>query len=289
MICFIVNSIAGKGKALRIIERIARRLSRDKVPHDIRYTAFPGHATTLTREAITDGYTTIVAVGGDGSVGEVATGLRDTGAALGVIPGGSGNDYCRALGIPADPMRALDVVLAGRRRMADALSVNDRLFMNIANIGFGNAVAIQAERFKKLGRLAYLVAVFFTVSRFRGVPVRFTLDGQPFEQPILLMDIGCGTHLGGGMKALPCADPFDGMLDVCFVDNVSPSTIIRLLPLYISGKHEKLPIAHFHRCRSVTLEYPEGPVTVGADGERVAEADRTQVTILPAAIPVIVP
>ena len=264
MICFIVNSIAGKGKALRIIERIAGRLSREKVPHDIRYTAYPGHATTLTREAISDGYTTIVAVGGDGSVGEVATGLRETGAALGVIPGGSGNDYCRALGIPADPMRALDIVLAGRRRMADALSVNDRLFMNIANIGFGNAVAIQAERFKKLGRFAYLFAVFFTVSRFRGVPVRFTLDGQQFEQPILLMDIGCGTHLGGGMNALPCADPFDGMLDVCFVDNVSPSTIIRLLPLYMSGRHGKLPIAIFTGAGSVTRSNVRRPRHGGA-------------------------
>ena len=242
MICFIVNSIAGKGKALRIIERIARRLSRDKVPHDIRYTAFPGHATTLTREAITDGYTTIVAVGGDGSVGEVATGLRDTGAALGVIPGGSGNDYCRALGIPADPMRALDVVLAGRRRMADALSVNDRLFMNIANIGFGNAVAIQAERFKSWGgsRIWSRYSLRSRASAAFRCALRST-DSRLSAIPSWISDAG---PICGGMKALPCADPFDGMLDVCFVDNVSLYDHPASSPVYrVSTKSSDRPFS----------------------------------------------
>lgn len=289
MICFIVNSIAGKGKAARVMERLAARMHRERIPHDIRYTIYAGHAVELARAAVADGYGTVVCVGGDGTVGEVAAGIRGTQTELGIIPGGSGNDYCRCLRIPRDPERALDVVLAGKKRAVDAIDVNGRLFMNIVNIGFGNEVSANADRYKRFGELAYLLSVFYTLIRYRGMRARFVLDGQPVERPILLMDAGCGTHLGGGMMALPGADPFDGWMDVCYVDKVSPMTVIRLLPKYMAGKHIALPIAHACRCRRVTLECPDGPFSLGGDGERLPDAASAVITVVPAALTVLTP
>lgn len=289
MICFIVNPIAGKGRSVRIMEQLDARLNRERIPHDVRYSIYAGHATGLTREAVGDGYKTIVAVGGDGSIGEIAAGLLDTGAQMGIIPGGSGNDYRRCLGIPKDPMKAMDVILGGYARPVDAIEANGRLFMNIVNVGFSNEVACNADRYKRLGELAYLLGVFYTISRNRPIEARFTLDGKVHERPVLLMDIGCGTHLGGGMKALPDADPFDGLLDVCYIDHVSPGTIIRLLPKYISGKHMSLPIAHHCRCRQVTLEGLNAPVSMGGDGDNLGALSAASFRILPGAVSMLVP
>lgn len=271
------------------MEKVADCLNRDRIPHEVRYTAYAGHAMALTRDAVADGYDSVVSVGGDGTVDEVAAGLLGSSAVLGIIPGGSGNDYRRCLEIPKDPLEAMDIIRAGKKRPVDAIDMNGRLFMNIVNIGFGNEVSANADRFKQFGEVAYLLAVFYTVIRYKSLNVRFTIDDKAYEQPILLMDVGCGTHLGGGMNALPGADPFDGLMDVCFVDKVSAMTVIRLLPKYMFGRHYKLPIAHIHRCSKVTLTCLDGSVPVGGDGEYIENATPATMTILPGALTVYTP
>ena len=147
MIFFIVNSVARGGRGLLVMEDVAAQLRARGIPFGVRLTEYAGHATELAREAALSGAERIVALGGDGTVREVAAGILESGkrAALGIIPCGTGNDYRRTLNIPDSPMAALELVLACGTRMVDAAQVNGFTYCNIASVGFDTSV-VEAAR-----------------------------------------------------------------------------------------------------------------------------------------------
>jgi YegS/Rv2252/BmrU family lipid kinase len=288
MLHFIINPIAGHGRGKALVAQLRKVLDERGAAYQIHLSNYPGHAIALAREAAAPGGETVVAVGGDGTVSEVVTGIIGTNATLGIIPAGTGNDYCRCLHLPAKPLPALDVILASRTRRVDAVQLNHRTFINILNVGFDNEVAIRASRLKFLGKLSYLLAVFVTLPQYRGIQMRIVMDGRVIEQKAFMLVMGSGTHYGGGMMALPMADPADGLLDVCLIDDLPASRVIKLLPLFMQGKHERCPEAHFYRCKTLHVDGISASLAVGGDGEYMENATPADIAVLPGAISVIV-
>src|SRR5207245_848658 len=127
---------------------------------EVRFTQAPGDAQALAASAAGEGFERIAAVGGDGTISDVGAGLAGTGAALGIIPAGTGNDFCRSLGIPRAPAAAARLLLSGTPRPIDLWRANDHTFLNTAGIGLDAEVAYQANRGGGLrGMLAYLLAL----------------------------------------------------------------------------------------------------------------------------------
>ena len=133
--CLIVNALAGGGRAGRALEPVHRELTRLQLPHRVAETRDLPHARALACEAAAAGEIS-VAFGGDGLIGAVADALRRTEGVMAVLPGGRGNDFVRALGIPLDPVAACAVLASGQPRALDLGEVDGRAFIGIASCGF---------------------------------------------------------------------------------------------------------------------------------------------------------
>lgn len=278
---FIINPKAGRRKRAAIIaERLKKELAERKAFGEIHFTARPGHATDLARKAATS---VIVAVGGDGTVNEVANGLIGTSKILGIIPSGSGNDLVKSLGIAADYKSAVETLLTGKTKQIDCASVNceatqsnrivgnftERYFVNGVGIGFDAAVAERTTHIHWLsGTPLYLAAVFQMLGKYKSPDFTIKLDATSFSSHNLLIAIGNGICAGGGFYLTPNAHVDDGKLDVCLIDEMSVPRILKLMPQVMKGKHENFKGVQMKRAERIAVA-AEQPFFVHADGEMV--------------------
>ena len=267
MYTFIVNPIAGNGKTIKIMDKVDEYLNHKQIPFEVVYTKEPGHATELAaRLASGENSCAVVAVGGDGTVAEVAEGLLGTGCPLGIVPAGTGNDYRRSLDIPDDTINALDVILQDKRRKVDTVKINGRTFLNIITVGFDVEVVKRAPAYRLFGEASYTLSAIDRAFFAKPNRAQIIIDGKAEEHEFLLFAAGCGAYYGGGMNPLPGADPYDGLLDICLIDKVSTFKILSLLPKYKIGEHRDLKISHFSRGKHIKI-ISEKPLLVNADGD----------------------
>jgi len=286
---FIVNPIAGAGLSSKLFSETETLLRSKDIAYRAIYTEYPGHAKTLTKDAIAAGETVIVAVGGDGTFREVAETACGAGVTVGLLPFGTGNDLARALKVPSGVAAATEVLLKGHTRKMDAGRINDSIFFNAAGLGFDVDVLINMERLKTkyTGMLPYLLGVFKALLHLKKVALTYEIDGQAATMRATIFVVANGTHFGGGMHVAPGADPFDGMFDVCAVDSVSVPRFLALLPSFVKGRHGKLkPVRHFP-ARELTIT-TETPCVVQLDGE-LLEKTPAKFSVLHEALSVIVP
>ncbi len=131
MYTFIVNPIAGRGKPIKCMDKIVEYLNHLQIPFEVLYTKAPGHAADIAFKLTKQNdIKAIVAVGGDGTVAEVASGIVNTDCMMGIIPAGTGNDYRRSLDIPYETLSAMDIILKNNIRKVDIVKINDKPFLN---------------------------------------------------------------------------------------------------------------------------------------------------------------
>lgn len=250
-------------------------------------TAKAGDALALAESRAKD-YGCVVAVGGDGTVHEVANGLMRAGApaALGVIPCGSGDDFAKMLA-PGDPVARL---AAGRMRPYDVGRVEadgTRHFINGMDIGFGAHGARNVSRVPPFltGFGAYLGALALTMVRYPKLNVRIRLDdAPPFRLHTAMTAVMNGTSFGGSFRVTPEAKGDDGLLDLLLVDAVGRLGILGLVPLILLGRHAGHPRLRLTRAKRVLIEAIE-PLDMELDGELpLAPARRIAIELLPGAL-----
>lgn len=289
----IVNPAAKHGTTGTLIPIIERLLAT--VPHDTVLTASVGHAVELAEKA--QGYDTIVAVGGDGTVHEVLNGImrrpENDRPALGLVPTGSGNDTRRTLGVPTDIADAVLALVTGERRLFDVGLCNGLYFNNSFAAGLDARVTAKAVEYKvttrRSGLWLYLTALMHVLfNELYSHHVRVTWDEQePVQDELLIIAATIGPTYGGGFFIAPGAEPDDGLLEVCTIDPLSlPEALVRL-PFVIFGKHTKMKPVHMARHRSIIIE-SDDPMPAQIDGEVMLDR-RFEVTVLPRAIEYIVP
>lgn len=284
-------SASGRSAHLRgLVERAAREGRAE-----LALTKAPGDAEALAREAALAGRD-VVAVGGDGTVHEVANGILSaaTGAgavvALGIVPAGNGNDYgCRTLGLPRNPERALALALAGAPVAMDAGIVNGRYFVNSLGVGIDANIAAAAERLKRVPLLRgqalyYAASLSELIFHYDRCPqLTLAADGEPpSSRAYALAAVSIGPTYGGGFQINPGADPRDGLFDLCTIVKPSQLRALRLLPLVEKGRHIAEPEVTRRRVRGIEME-ARAPIYAHLDGE-VISAARFEVRILPGAL-----
>lgn len=294
----IINPTAGHGRAGRLARRLLRIVRTSGIPAEILRTTGPGDATRLARLAQGE---TVIAVGGDGTLNEVANGLQE-GRALGIVPAGSGNDLIKSLPIPRDPVSAMYVALGGRVERIDAGRIeavteqdgaqrgSERLFLNGVGVGFDAAVAVRKERIPFLrGTPQYAIAVLQTLRHFEAPFFHYDLDSVSGNSHRLLIAIGNGKCAGGGFYLTPDASIDDGLFDVCAIEAVRIKTVLKLMPRVMHATHMHLPIVRMLRTASLVLR-SESAFPVHADGEIIGTAVRElKITVLPKYLPICVP
>jgi diacylglycerol kinase (ATP) len=269
----VANPTAGGGKAGRLIGRVYRRLSDLDVEHEIRVSESAEDLERLAREAAGDGARVVAALGGDGSVNLVANGILGSGAALAVLPAGTGDDFAHGIGVGKldDATRLLaDARIVELDVIRATAGAETRHFVNIAGTGFDSAVEETANGMKRrLGaRAHYALATVRTLPRFQPIGFVLDLDGERIELEAMLVVIGNGVAYGGGMKVLPQARAADGSLDVCIVRALSTGAFLRAFPKVYVGKHATHPSVTMLRGSRLSVEADRRSM-VFADGERV--------------------
>jgi len=224
-------------------------------------------------------YELLVAVGGDGTVNEVVSGIADVvGPELAIIPRGTGRDFVRTFGIGARFDDAVRTVLEGRVRNIDAGRVTYRAwngddrtgwFANIASAGISGAIAQRANDGSKAlgGRLSYLGAILAVFARWQVSELEVTVDGVVRSGPMHDVVVANGAYFGGGLRICPDADPADGLLDVLLIGHLTKTDLALTLPKAYRGRHLPHPKAELLRGRRVTVDAVE-PVPVELDGEQ---------------------
>ncbi len=267
----ILNPAAGRGAARRAESVVARAFRAQGWAVDVARTEGPGHAQELAAQAVRQGARHVVAVGGDGTVHEVANGLlrSDGDAALGVVPIGSGNDFAKLVGVYGhDPVRAVArLVTAGSRRF-DAGRVLGEWFVNSVGFGFGPAVVQMRNRMPHLrGVLSYLVPIVKTFFRFE--PPVFDVAAPGFRERgyMMMIEVCNGTTAGGSYRFAPDADPADGKMDVCLIRRVSLPRFLLALPRVMRGTHVTMREVAVIKTAKLVVRSPEQPLVVHVDGE----------------------
>ena len=280
---FIVNPVAGSGHTLEVEPILKARAEKDGLDAVFVRSERQGHTTELARAAAAAGGT-VVAVDGDGTNYDVAAGLLGTGAALGIIPAGTGNDLIKTLGIPKDPEAAYEYMLSHDPRPMDIGTVNGRPFLNVFGTGFDVSVLDHTEKFKKRfrGLLPYLLGLIGAI--FGNKPVRVAIGKEgsaPEEREILICSVANGRFIGGGIPICPVADPGDGKLDLVTVLYVPRWRIPFYLPGLMGSKILGFKITRHELVSSVTLR-SEG-MRVQIDGE-IQPMDEAVLEVKPAAL-----
>ena len=288
----VVNPSAGGGRAAALLPRVEAALRG--AGHDVVVTPTRSlaHADELTAQAVDDARV-VVAMGGDGIVGRVAGAVAARGGVLGVLPGGRGNDFCRAVGIPREAVAACEVLSAGEPRRVDLGVVTspdgtETAFTGIASIGFDSEVQERALTSQlPLGQLVYLYGSLATVASWRHAVFSCTVDGEPLRVRGWSVAVSNSGIYGGGMRLAPDASLEDGELDVVTSGATSRRAFLRALPKVFAGTHVDEPSVTVRRARTVELA-ADRPFRVFADGDPVATLPCT-VTVRPAALEVLLP
>ena len=287
----IVNPRAGvaPGAARRAVER-GRPSWGD---YAVLPTQAPGHATELAREAVAAGAQLVIAVGGDGTVNEVAQGLLGSGAALGVVPVGSGNGLARALRLPLRPAGALAALEAGVRRPIDVGRLNGGIFLNVAGTGFDAAVGAAFHRAgqdgSRRGFLGYVRLSLAELRRYRPPPLVVEANGERRELRPFIVTFANGPQYGSGAVINPGGKLDDGLLEAVYFEyKGSIVDILVAAPRLFLGGIERA--ADYGRVRGSRVTVTAGaPLEIHRDGDPVEPARRIDVELLPRALDVIVP
>ena len=301
--CLIVNPLAGKGSALKAIPEIESLLNGLGLDYDIILTEHPGHAIQLAKDAGSNGYQTVVAVGGDGTANEVINGLMqdveagNLSANLAVLPVGRGNDFAFGMGVPQDLEEACKALAEAKTRKIDIGLVkggdypDGRYFGNGVGIGFDTIVGFEAAKLPNFisGIPAYLIAAVKTIFLyFRAPLLRVELDNEAIEQTCLLVSLMNGRRMGGSFMFAPESEQDDGLLNLCIVEGISRGEVLKVFPKVMSGTQGEHPAVKMPLSQKVKITALSGSLPVHADGETICEAGSAlEVSILKQQLPMI--
>ncbi|MBR4236755.1 MAG: diacylglycerol kinase family lipid kinase [Clostridia bacterium] len=264
---------------MRTLPKVKALLDERGIEYDVLETTYPPRREHYKAVPCRENDTVCI-LGGDGTVLDLMNELPGHDMRLMYVPCGTGNDFIKCVKLPNDPIKALTAQLDGTVKHIDFASANEEYFMNEFGAGFDVEVLRRLDMFKIRfsGLKAYLMAVRQAVRDYRPFVCEISVDGGAFEKKELsVLSIGNGQYIGGGMKACPNANPFDGMFELVEVKPVKKRSLMRLLPLFVLGKHIKYGLASTKACKSVTVRAKDMRYQI--DGE-IRKADQVTLNVI---------
>lgn len=301
-ILVILNPVAGKGKAGERLPEIKRLMDAHGLAYDIKPTERPGHATSLAESASAEGYSVVVAAGGDGTVNETVNGLMAAKVAgkampaLGVLSVGRGNDFSYGADLPGDLEGCIDVLAGGVRRPLDVGLVRGgdfpggKYFANGIGVGFDTIVGLEAAKMKHVhGFMAYVFGALRTFILYPVAPeVRISWEDSSMSLASHQISIMNGKRMGGTFFMAPWAENHDGRLELCMAGRMNRREMIDLMIRYTRGSQVGHPKITTASAASFRIEAPNGGLVVHADGETVCIDGRAlDVQCIPGALEII--
>lgn len=287
-IFFIINRIAGGAGDRDLSQAIQFACGRAGLLPEINHTRYGGHAAELARQAVAQGFARVVAVGGDGTINEVADCLVHTGTVLGIVPTGSGNGLARHLRIAREPARALSLLQTGRTIRMDVLRINGRFSCNVSGIGFDGLVAGRFGQDGVRGLRNYVKIILGEFSHSREFRVTAKFEGRTLQEQVFMVAIANSSQFGNGAVIAPQASVCDGKADVCLVRKPAWQQVPGFIASLFTRQLGRSKLVRVLRTDSCSLEF-EGPMSCHFDGEPGTLLEQVVIEIEPACLEVIVP
>ena len=292
----IVNPVAGASTTYRKWPKISDLLKHIGLAFEFHYTEGVGHAIELAREATASGCPLLVAVGGDGTVNEVANGMMLSpelaGTSIGVISTGTGGDFIRSAGIHKDYIKACSSLTGSKRKQIDVGIIEynkngqpqKRFFINSAGIGFDAAAVEATNHLPKFlgGTIPYVMGLVKSLVGYKNKNVTLAMGGKEETRRVLSVVAANGCYFGGGMRVAPDADIEDGLLDIITVGDVGKLELLKVFPTIYKGTHVHHPKVSTGKATSISIKSDE-KFMVQADGEYLGEGP-VSISIMPAAL-----
>jgi diacylglycerol kinase (ATP) len=270
-ICFIVNPNAGVQHQKRIRESIEKHLDHTRFHYKIEETTHVGHGTDLAKKAAAEGWEIVVAVGGDGSVNEVAAGLLHTESALGIIPAGSGNGLAMHLGMGRNIDKAMQKINHSEVKLMDCGYLNGRPFVNMAGVGFDGLVSHLMRGKAKRGFYTYFFKSLEAGLTYVPRMCRIILDGKIIEEKCFTIAIANGPMYGYNFQIAPDAKLDDGHFEVVLLKDAPKWKYFVAVPETLSGRIYEADFVEHYSAKSVEIqmELPENFAHIDGEGIKV--------------------
>jgi diacylglycerol kinase (ATP) len=286
-VLFIINRFSGTGYTPDLEQLIVLTGRKYNAEVTLEFTKEPGHATALASQGQRDGADIVVAVGGDGTLNEVAQGLVGSSVPMGMVPRGSGNGLARHLNVPLITSKAIDNIFSGTILAMDTFTLNGRLSLNVSGIGFDGHIANLFGGRTKRGLAGYTQLALSEFMSFKEFDFSMTTGSDTQRYSSFIVAIANSSQYGNNACVAPAASVTDGKLDV---------NILRKVPLYrfdfvfafFNKSIDRSPYARIHslnQCRITT----DVPVPFHVDGEPCGKEEHFEIVMQPATLPIIVP
>ena len=286
-VLFIVNKYSGMGYQTAIEGRILDTCKKNDTKCSIEYTQRRGHAISLANEASKNGFDYVIAVGGDGTINEVARGLLNSDTPMGILPRGSGNGLARHLGISVILTDAIDNLFHHKVMKIDTLSINDKLSLNVSGIGFDGHVANLFANKKIRGLVGYVRITVKEYFQFPEFEAEVSVDNQTVVRKSFIIAVANSSQYGNNIKIAPLASVRDGILHL---------TVMRKIPLYrldhiftfLKGSLTNSEMFEILEGKEVRIKTSQ-PVPYHIDGEPCGLNNSFNIQLRPASLSVLVP
>ncbi len=270
MLDLILNPTAGGHsgeKILKALFEIETHLKERDVPYNVHYATVKGQTTELTKKLISDGATDLVIMGGDGTLHAAINGFHDFDKVnMGIIPCGTGNDFAYALGIPKDPVKAIDLIIDGAPKYTDFMQMPTVRGLNVIGMGIDVEVLKRYERLKNKTKWGYTKCLIKTMFKYKAFDFIADINQDRKDYNSFIAAVANGCVFGGGIPVCPVAKVDDGKLDFVAVKGMNKLSLINAFIQLKKGKVLQLKQAMHITTDCVKVD-TKLPYTVNVDGE----------------------
>lgn len=287
-ILFIINPISGGKDKLKIPALIDAHLDRSKFNPNFSFTEYVGHASEIAEEAANKNFDVIVAVGGDGTINEIATKVMQQNKILGIIPFGSGNGLARFLKIPMKTAEAIKVINQCVVRVVDTAKFNDKYFFNMAGMGFDAHISSVFAGNKSRGLSGYLKLGLTEVLNYKSKLYRINVDGKEYLRKAFVVSIANSSQYGNNAHIAPTASITDGLLDVCVVKEFPMYKLPVLAYQMLSATTNRSELVEIIKGKHIYITRVEEDA-IHIDGEPFFMGKDIEISVLPLSLNIITP
>jgi diacylglycerol kinase (ATP) len=286
-VLFIVNKYSGRGYQPAVEGRIIEECEKHNVECNIEFTQGRGHATVLASDASRNKFDQVIAVGGDGTVNEVAQGLLHSSATMGIIPKGSGNGLARHLRIPMKTSAAIESLFNSKAIAIDTFQVNGKLSLNVSGVGFDGHIANLFGKEKKRGLQGYAKHVLKQFLQFGEFEAAIVTEKETFQKKAFVIAIANSSQYGNNARIAPAASVCDQLLHI---------SILKKIPLYrfdfvfsfFLGRIDRSPYCQIVETNKLEIRL-DRPMSYHIDGEPCGQNTFFDIQLLPASLKMLVP
>ena len=283
-ILFIINKFSGGGYRPEVEGRIIDECAKQNIECSIEFTQGRGHATELAKSAVQEkNFTTVFAVGGDGTVNEVAQGLVSSDVRMGILPKGSGNGLARHLGIPINFRKSLSLIGSDRAISIDTFLVNGNLSVNVSGVGFDGHVAGLFGKDGKRGLVGYTKLVLKEFLSYKEFQIEITLDGSALQKESFIVALANSSQFGNNARLAPHASVCDQLIDVCFIKKVPIVQAAAFGYKLFTGQINKSAFVEIIKAKNVSMNFAH-PMPYHIDGEAYPPTKKFEIIIQPSSL-----